>query len=64
MYFSPSTAVKCAVLACCLTLGACGQRGDLYLPTTPDRASLGDTLVTAPTPKNSTTPSDTPRAAP
>ena len=48
MYFSPSTAVKCAVLACCLTLGACGQRGDLYLPSssaTPERATLGDTLV-------------------
>ncbi len=64
MYFSPSAAMKYAVLVCCFTLSACGQRGDLYLPNTPDRASLGDTLVTAPTPKNSTTPSDTPRAAP
>ena len=46
--FSPLTALKLATLSGCLTLGACGQRGDLYLPSssaTPERATLGDTLV-------------------
>ena len=41
--------VRCIVLAVCTAaLGACGQRGDLYLPTEPaaqGRASLPDTVV-------------------
>ncbi|WP_313605517.1 LPS translocon maturation chaperone LptM [Comamonas jiangduensis] len=41
--------VRCIVLAVCTAaLGACGQRGDLYLPTEPaaqGRASLPDAVV-------------------
>lgn len=41
--------VRCIALAVCtVALGACGQRGDLYLPTGPeaqDRASLPDTVL-------------------
>ncbi|MDO4591231.1 MAG: lipoprotein [Comamonadaceae bacterium] len=41
--------VRCIALAVCTAaLGACGQRGPLYLPTDPaaqDRASLPDTVL-------------------
>lgn len=41
--------VRAIVLAVCTAaLGACGQRGDLYLPTEPaakERASLPDTVI-------------------
>ncbi|MGE8396458.1 MAG: LPS translocon maturation chaperone LptM [Comamonas sp.] len=41
--------VRCFALAVCTAaLGACGQRGDLYLPSEPaakNRASLPDTVI-------------------
>ena len=41
--------VRCIALAVCTAaLSACGQRGDLYLPTEPaaqDRATLPDTVL-------------------
>ena len=41
--------VRCIALAVCTAaLGACGQRGELYLPTEPaakDRASLPDSVI-------------------
>ncbi len=45
---SPPDRAEAGRLLGCLTLGACGQRGDLYLPSssaTPERATLGDALV-------------------
>lgn len=51
------TAILCACVL--LSLSACGQRGSLYIPNTPEaaqRSTIGDVLTKPSSPATSTTP--------
>ena len=59
--------VVAAMALSCLLLSACGQRGALYIPNTPEaaqRSTIGDVLTqpggTTPTPPTLSTPAITP----